>query len=216
MGTGEKDVMNFRIAHRIIGENAPVFIVAELSCNHQQDFDLAVKTIYAIKDAGADAVKLSTDKNDGGITINCDNPYFRINEGTLWDGKTLFELYEEAFTPWAWQPKLKKIIEDTGMICFSTATDFSAVDFLESMNFPCFKIASFEINDIPLIEYAASKGKPMIIFSGVATLSDMANAVTACRKRKNHHIVLLKATSAYPAPFEDIKSEHYSPYEESI
>ncbi len=196
--------MKFEIAQRPIGGDAPVFIVAELSCNHQQDFSLAVKTIRAMKEAGADAVKLSTDWNDGGITIDCDNRYFRIGEGTIWDGKTLFELYEEAFTPWEWQPKLKSLIEELGMVCFSTATDTTAVDFLEGIDIPCYKIASFEINDLPLIEYAAAKGKPMIISTGVATLSDIEAAVHACRKAGNHRIALLKATSAYPTPFREI------------
>ncbi len=196
--------MRFDIADRTIGDSAPVFLVAELSCNHQQKYDLAVKTIQAIKETGADAVKLSTDKNDGGITIDCDNRYFRIDGGTLWDGKTLFELYEEAFTPWEWQPKLKKIIEELGMICFSTATDFTAVDFLESIDIPCYKIASFEINDIPLIEYAASKRKPMILSTGIATLGEVEDAVAACRRVGNRDIALLKATAAYPTPFDEV------------
>ncbi|HQF37075.1 MAG TPA: pseudaminic acid synthase [Candidatus Dojkabacteria bacterium] len=178
-----------------------VFIIAELSANHNQNFDLAVKTIKAMKDAGADAVKLQTYTPDT-ITIDCDNKYFQIKDG-LWQGKTLYQLYQEAYTPWEWQPKLKKIAEDLGLICFSSAFDKTSVDFLEKMNVPAYKVASFEITDIPLIEYIASKGKPVIISTGIATLSDIEEAVNACKRMGNDQIALLKCTSAYPAPIED-------------
>jgi pseudaminic acid synthase len=178
-----------------------VFIIAELSANHNQNFDLAVKTIKAMKDAGADAVKLQTYTPDT-ITIDCDNKYFQIKDG-LWQGKTLYQLYQEAYTPWEWQPKLKEIAEDLGLICFSSVFDKTAVDFLEKMNVPAYKIASFEITDIPLIEYIASKGKPVIISTGIATLSDIEEAVNACKRMGNDQIALLKCTSAYPAPIED-------------
>lgn len=192
-----------KIADRKIGGSNPAFIVAELSANHLKRYDLAVKTIEAAAEAGADAIKLQTYTPDT-MTINCDSEYFRIKQGTLWDGKTLYELYKEAYTPWEWQPKLKKIAEDLGLIFFSTPFDKTAVDFLEEMDVPAYKIASFEITDIPLIEYVASKGKPVIISTGIATLCDIEEAVTACKRAENEQIALLKCTSAYPAPLEEI------------
>ena len=185
-----------------IGNNKPVFVIAELSCNHNQNFDIAVKTIRAMKESGADAVKLQTYTPDT-ITIDCDNEYFQIKQGTLWDGKTLYQLYKEAYTPWEWQPKLKKIADDLGLVCFSSAFDKTSVDFLEKMDVPAYKVASFEITDIPLIEYMASKSKPMLISTGIATLSDIEEAVNACKRMGNDKIILLKCTSAYPAPIED-------------
>ncbi len=195
--------MEIRISTKSIGENHPVFIVAELSANHLQKFDLAVETIKAIKEAGADAVKLQTYTPDT-MTIDSDDEYFRIKQGTLWDGKTFYQLYQEAHTPWEWQPKLKKIAEDLGLICFSTPFDITAVDFLEEMKVPAYKIASFEITDIPLIEYIASKGKPVIISTGIAILSDIEEAVNACKRMGNDRIALLKCTSAYPTPLEEV------------
>ena len=192
-----------KIADRKIGGSNPAFIVAELSANHLKRYDLAVKTIEAAAEAGADAIKLQTYTPDT-MTINCDSEYFRIKQGTLWDGKTLYELYKEAYTPWEWQPKLKKIAEDLGLIFFSTPFDKTAVDFLEEMDVPAYKIASFEITDIPLIEYVASKGKPVIISTGIATLCDIEEAVIACKRAENEQIALLKCTSAYPAPLEEI------------
>jgi len=191
------------ISNRKIGNSQRVFIVAELSANHLQSFDLAVKTIKAMKEAGADAVKLQTYTPDT-ITIDCDSKYFQIKQGTVWDGKTLYRLYQEAYTPWEWQPKLKKIAEDLGLICFSSPFDKTAVDFLNEMNVPAYKVASFEITDIPLIEYIASKGKPVIMSTGIATLSDIEEAVNACRRVGNDQIALLKCTSEYPAPLEEI------------
>lgn len=183
-------------------KNSKTFIIAELSCNHNQDFDLALKTIKAMKESGADAVKLQTYTADT-ITIDCDNEYFKIKGNTLWDGKTLYELYQEAYTPWEWQPKLMEYAKELGIICFSSPFDKTAVDFLEKYNVPMYKIASFEITDIPLIEYTASRGKPMIISTGIAELSEIHDAVNACRKVGNNDITLLKCTSAYPAPIED-------------
>ena len=191
------------IGGRIVGASGPVFVIAELSANHNHDFDAAVNTINAAKEAGADAVKLQTYTPDT-ITLDCDNEYFRIDQGTIWDGKTLYELYKEAYTPWEWQPKLKKIAEDLGLICFSSPFDKTAVDFLENMNVPAYKVASFEITDIPLIEYIASKRKPVIISTGIAVLSDIEAAVSACKREGNDQIALLKCTSAYPAPFEEM------------
>ena len=194
--------MELKIGNKSIGNNHPVFIIAELSANHLQNFDLAVDTIKAMKESGADAVKLQTYTPDT-ITIDSENEYFQIDQGTLWDGKTLYQLYQEAYTPWEWQPKLKKIAEELGLICFSSPFDKTSVDFLEGINVPAYKIASFEITDIPLIEYIASKGKPVIISTGIATLADIEEAVNACRRMGNDQIALLKCTSSYPAPLEE-------------
>lgn len=179
-----------------------VLVVAELSANHNQRYDVAVQTILAAKKAGADAIKLQTYTPDT-ITIDSQTSYFRINEGTIWDGKTLYSLYKEAYTPWEWQPKLKDFAEKEGLIFFSSPFDKSAVDFLEGINVPAYKVASFEITDIPLIKYIASKGKPVIISTGIATLSDIELAVEACKETGNSEIALLKCTSEYPAPVED-------------
>jgi pseudaminic acid synthase len=190
-----------KIGNFEIGKDNKVFIIAELSANHNQDYDIAVQSIRAIKECGADAVKLQTYTADT-LTINSDKEYFKI-EGTIWHGKTLYDLYQEAYTPWEWQPKLKQLAEELGLICFSSPFDNSAVDFLDALNVPAFKIASFEIVDIPLIEYTASKGKPMIISTGIATEEEIQEAVDACRKMNNNQIALLKCTSEYPAPFEN-------------
>ena len=191
-----------KISNREIGSNESTFIIAELSANHLQNFDAAVDTIKAMKESGADAVKLQTYTPDT-ITIDSDNEYFQIKQDSLWDDKTLYQLYQEAYTPWEWQPKLKEIAEELGLICFSSPFDRTSVDFLEEMNVPAYKIASFEITDIPLIEYIASKGKPVIISTGIATLADIEEAVNACKKMGNNQIALLKCTSAYPAPLEE-------------
>jgi pseudaminic acid synthase len=179
-----------------------VFLIAELSANHNQSFDIAKQTVLAVKEAGADAIKLQTYTADA-ITIDCDNDNFRIGGGTLWDGKTLYQLYKEAYTPWEWQPELNAYAEELGMICFSSPFDKTAVDFLEKMNVPAYKVASFEITDIPLIEYIASKGKPVIISTGIAALEEIEEAINSCKKMNNNDIALLKCTSAYPAPFEE-------------
>ncbi|MBC7475493.1 MAG: pseudaminic acid synthase, partial [Candidatus Sericytochromatia bacterium] len=178
-------------------------IIAELSANHNQDFDLAIKTIKAMKESGADAVKLQTYTADT-ITLDCDNEFFKIKQGTTWDGDNLYSLYKKAYTPWEWQPKLKYYAENLGLICFSSPFDKNAVDFLEKMNVPAYKIASFEITDTPLIEYVASKGKPVIISTGIARLEDIELAIQSCKKMNNEEIILLKCTSSYPAPFNEI------------
>jgi len=190
------------IANYKIGINHPTFIIAELSANHNQDFDIAVKTIHAMKKAGADAVKIQTYTADT-ITLNCDNDYFKI-KGTIWEGKTLHELYQEAYTPWGWQAKLQKVATDIGLVFFSSPFDFSAVDFLENLNVPAYKIASFEINDIPLIRYIAKKNKPIIFSTGIATLEDINLALNTCRKVGNEQIALLKCISEYPANYENM------------
>ena len=195
--------MGFKIGEKEIGEDKPAFIIAELSANHMNDFDIAVKTIEAMANAGADAVKFQTFTPDT-ITIDCDNEHFQIKQGTVWDGQVLHELYEDAYMPWDWQPKLKKIAENLGLIVFSSPFDKTSVDFLEDMDVPAYKIASFEITDIPLIEYVASKGKPIIISTGIASFEDIELAVKTCLDVGNKEIALLKCTSSYPAPLEEI------------
>ncbi|SHE57195.1 pseudaminic acid synthase [Clostridium fallax] len=194
---------SFYIDKRKVGENEKTFIIAEISANHKQSFERAVEIIKAAKESGADAVKLQTYTPDT-ITLDCDNEYFQIKQETIWDGTTLHKLYREAYTPWEWQPELKKIAEDMGLICFSSPFDYTSVEFLEKMDVPAYKIASFEINDIPFIEYVASKGKPVIMSTGIATLSDIDEAIKACKRVGNDNVILLKCTSAYPSPLEDI------------
>lgn len=191
------------IGNKKIDYNEPTFIIAELSANHLQNFDIAVETIKAMKDSGADAIKFQTYTPDT-ITIDCENEYFQIKQGTIWDGQVLYNLYETAYTPWDWQPKLKKIAEDLGLIVFSSPFDKTSVDFLEEMNVPAYKIASFEITDIPLIEYVASKGKPIIISTGIANLEDIELAIKTCLDVGNNQIALLKCTSSYPSPLDEI------------
>lgn len=178
-----------------------VFIIAELSANHNGSLDTAIETIRAAKRAGADCIKLQTYTADT-MTINSRKPGFTI-EGTIWDGKNLYELYEEAYTPWEWHETLFKTAKEEGLVCFSSPFDRSAVDFLESLDVPAYKIASFEITDIPLIEYVASKGKPVIISTGIASTEDIELAVDACKRMGNHDIAVLKCTSSYPAPIEE-------------
>lgn len=195
--------MEITIKDRKIGLNHPIFIIAELSANHIQKFDLAVQTIEAIKMSGADAVKLQTYTPDT-MTIDCDNEYFKIKQGTIWDGDTLYSLYKKAYTPWEWQPKLKKIAEDLGLIFFSTPFDKTSVDFLEEIKVPAYKISSFEIKDIQLIEYVALKKKPIIISTGIANIGDIEQAINTCKKLGNNNIALLKCTSSYPTPLEEL------------
>ena len=191
------------IGDRIIDENSPAFIIAEMSANHMMDFDRAVKIIEAAKEAGADAIKLQTYTPDT-ITIDCDNKYFQITQGTIWDGTTLHKLYQTAFTPWEWQPKLKQIAEDMGLICFSSPFDLTAIDFMEEMDMPVYKIASFEITDIPFIRKIAKLHKPIIMSTGIAYPEDIELALKVCKEEGNEDVILLKCTSAYPSPYEDI------------
>ena len=207
--------MGFRIGEKEIGEDKPAFIIAELSANHMNDFEIAVKTIEAMSEAGADAVKFQTFTPDT-ITIDCDNEYFQIKQGTVWDGQVLHKLYEEAYMPWDWQPKLKKIAEDLGLIVFSSPFDKTSVDFLEDMDVPAYKIASFEITDVPLIEYVASKGKPIIISTGIASFEDIELAVKTCLDAGNDEIALLKCTSSYPAPLDEINLNTISDIKEKF
>lgn len=179
-----------------------ILIIAELSANHHGSKQIAIDSIRAAKRSGADAIKLQTYTADT-ITLNCRADDFKIKQGTLWDGRYLHDLYQEAYTPWEWHEELFHVAKEEGLLCFSTPFDKTAVDFLESLGNPIYKIASFEITDIPLIEYAASKMKPMVISTGIATLEDIELAVKTCRSVGNNDITLLKCTSSYPAPIEE-------------
>jgi len=195
--------MFLKIGGRKIGDGQKTFIVAELSANHCGKFGIAAKTIRAMKAAGADAVKLQT-YTSATMTIESDKEYFKIRQGTIWDGKTLARLYREAYTPWEWHPKLKKLAEQEGLLFFSTPFDRTSVDFLETLKVPAYKIASFEITDLPLIEYVASKGKPVILSTGIAHWSEIKDAVAACRRMGNDRIGVLKCASAYPAAYNEM------------
>jgi pseudaminic acid synthase len=187
---------------RDIGPGRPVYIIAELSANHNHEFDRAVESIRAAKEAGADAIKLQTYTPDT-LTIDCDNRYFQVGSGTIWEGKNLYQLYQEAYTPWEWQPKLKEVANGLGLDLFSTPFDATAVDFLEAMGVPVYKIASFEIVDLPLLRCVAVTGKPVIMSTGMASLAEIDEAVQTLRSAGAEQIALLKCTSAYPAPPEE-------------
>ena len=188
---------------RKIGPGCPVYVVAEISANHNRDFEQALRMVQAAKDAGADAVKLQTYTPDT-ITLRSDREHFRIAGGTLWDGRTLHDLYAEAYMPWEWQPKLKAEADRLGLELFSSAFDPTAVDFLEKMGVPAHKLASFELVDLPLIEKMARTGKPLIMSTGMATLEEMEEAVATARAAGARQIALLKCTSAYPSPPEEM------------
>ena len=177
-------------------------VIAELSANHGGDINIALETVRAAKRAGADAIKIQTYTADT-ITLNCKTKYFKINQGTHWDGIYLYDLYKDASLPWDWHSQIFNVAKDEGLLCFSSPFDHSAIDFLEELGTPIYKIASFEITDIPLIEYAASKGKPMIISTGIAEISDIELAIETCKKVGNNDITILKCTSAYPADPKD-------------
>jgi pseudaminic acid synthase len=183
-------------------ERDGTFIVAELSANHGGDIEIAKATIRGAKEVGADAIKLQTYTADT-LTLNCDREDFIIEGGTLWDGRSLYELYREAYTPWEWHGELFRYARELGIDIFSSPFDKSAVDFLEQFNPTAYKIASFEITDYELVRYTASKGKPIIISTGIATIDEIQDVVDICRKVGNSDIILLKCTSAYPAPLED-------------
>lgn len=195
--------MEFKFGDKKIGGNSPVFIVAELSANHGNSLAVAKKSIKAIKEAGADAVKLQTYTADT-MTVDSNKEYFKIKQNTIWDGQNLYKLYDEAHTPWEWHAELKKTADDLGLILFSAPFDKTAVDFLENLNVPAYKIASFEITDIPLIEYAASKKKPIILSTGISEPADIKEAIDACKRVGNKDIIVLKCTSSYPAPFDEM------------
>lgn len=178
-----------------------VYIVAELSANHGHKLENALASIREAKATGADAIKIQTYTADT-ITLNCEAEDFQVKSGTIWDGVTLYQLYQKAYTPWEWHKAIFDEAKRVGIDCFSTPFDKSAVDFLEELHNPIYKIASFEITDIPLIEYAASKHQPMVISTGIATEKDIVEAVEACHRAGNYDVTLLKCTSAYPAPIE--------------
>ena len=177
------------------------YIVAELSANHGHKLENALASVRAAKIAGADAIKIQTYTPDT-ITLDCDAEDFQVKSGTMWDGVTLYQLYQQAYTPWEWHRAIFDEAKKVGIDCFSTPFDKSAVDFLEELHNPIYKIASFEITDIPLIEYAASKLKPIVISTGIATQKDIEDAIEACHRVGNNDVTLLKCTSAYPAPIE--------------
>ncbi len=189
-------IANFEIA------NDKTFIIAELSANHNGDLEVAKETIKAAKRAGADAIKLQTYRADT-LTLNSDREDFVIKGGTLWDGQTLYDLYEKAHTPWEWHKELFEVAKEEGLICFSSPFDKTAVDFLEQFDPAAYKIASFEITDYELIRYTASKQKPIIISTGIATIEEIQDAVEICKSVGNEEIILLKCTSAYPAPLDE-------------
>lgn len=205
---------NLKIGKFKIEEGGKVFVIAELSANHNGKLDLAIETIKAAKRAGADAIKLQTYTADT-ITINSKRPEFVI-KGGIWDGRSLYDLYQEAYTPWEWHEELFKAAAEEGLECFSSPFDKSSVDFLEGLNVPAYKIASFEITDIPLIEYVASKGKPVIISTGIATKEDIELAVNTCRNVGNEQIILLKCTSSYPAPVNEANLSMIQEYESTF
>jgi pseudaminic acid synthase len=190
-----------KIGNYTIDKNSPVFIIAELSANHNGSLETALETVRAAKRAGADCIKLQTYTADT-ITLDSDKPDFVI-KGTIWDGRKLHELYQEAYTPWEWHKEIYEAASNEGLICFSSPFDKTAVNLLESLNSPAYKIASFEITDIPLIEYVASKGKPIIISTGIAQEEDIVLALEACKRVGNNDIALLKCTSSYPAPIDE-------------
>lgn len=177
------------------------FIIAEMSANHNHNRDIALQTVREAKKAGADAIKIQTYTSDT-VTLDCGKPDFVLGPG-LWEGETFYNLYKRANTPWEWHEEIFHLAKEEGLICFSTPTDKTSVDFLESLGNPIYKIASFEITDIPLIAYAASKGKPMILSTGIATEEDIDLAISTIRKEGNEDITLLKCTSEYPTPLTE-------------
>jgi len=192
-----------QLGRRKVGNGHPVCIVAELSANHNQNFDQAVRIVRAAQEVGADAVKLQTYTPDT-ITFRSDRDCFRIHGGTLWDGRTLYDLYGEAHTPWEWQPKLKELCSDLGLELFSSAFDPSAVDFLEKMGVPAHKVASPELVDLPLIEKMARTGKPLILSTGMATVDEIEEAIAVARAAGATQIAVLRCVSSYPAPPDEM------------
>lgn len=191
-----------KIANFTIDQNSPVFIIAELSANHNGSIETAIETVKAAKRAGANCIKLQTFTADT-ITLDSNKEDFKINQGTLWDGQYLYDLYKSTHLPWEWHKELMEVAKEEGLICFSSPFDPTSVEFLETLNVPAYKIASFEITDIPLIELVASKGKPVIISTGIAEEKDIELALGACKRMGNNNIALLKCTSSYPAPIDE-------------
>jgi len=194
---------NFSIAGRAVGDGSPTFVIAEISANHNQDLALARETIAAAAEAGADAVKFQTYTADE-LTFNGDDPWFRISEGTSWDGRTLHDIYSEGQMPWEWHSELFSYAQELGLIAFSSPFSARAISLLEELDAPAYKIASFEIFDHELIAAAASTGKPVIISTGVATREDVRQALEVCVRHGNEDVAVLKCTSAYPAPAQEL------------
>ena len=192
-----------KIEGRTLGVEFGTYLIAEMSANHGQSFEQAAEIVRAAKDAGADAIKLQTYTPDT-ITIDCQGETFQTAKGSLWEGRTLYDLYGEAYTPWDWQPKLKKLADGLGLACFSTPFDFTAVDFLEEMDLPAYKIASPELVDLPLIRKVAATKKPVIMSTGMATCEEIEEAMQAFRQAGGTELALLKCTSAYPSPPESM------------
>lgn len=192
-----------KIGNHEIGRGHPAFIIAEMSANHGHDYERAVDMVHAMKESGADAVKLQTYTPDT-MTLNEDGKWFQVGKGTLWEGENLYSLYGKAYTPWEWQPKLKALVEELGMFFFSTPFEETSLEFLSDMDVQAYKIASFENNDVEFIKKVAAKGKPIILSTGMATLSEIEAAVQAMRDGGCPSMALLKCTSAYPAPPEAI------------
>jgi N-acetylneuraminate synthase len=191
------------IGRRRVGPGEPVWVIAEISANHRQDFERAAALLRAAREAGADAVKLQTYTPDT-LTVQSDREWFRIGGGTAWDGRTLWDIYHEGMMPWAWQPRLRALADDLGLDFFSTAYDPTAVDFLEQVGVVAHKVASFECVDLPLIERMARTKKPLIISTGMARLDEIREAVAAARRGGATEIAVLKCTSAYPAPVDEM------------
>ncbi len=194
---------SFSIGGRPVGKGAPVFLVAEMSANHLQDYRRALAILRAAREAGADAIKLQTYTADT-LTIDSDGPLFRISGGSPWDGMTLHQLYRQASTPWEWHAGLAKEAEKLGLLCFSSPFDHTAVDFLAGLDMPAYKVASDEITDLPLIRKIARLHRPILFATGCARLEDLERALEVCRQEKNEEVMLLKCVSSYPTPYEDI------------
>ena len=193
---------SFFIDDRIIGPRQPTYIIAELSANHHQDVDEAIELVEMAKESGADAVKIQTYTPDT-MTIDCKSEYFNIGKGTLWEGENLYQLYSKAYTPWDWTPKLIEAANRIGITLFSTPFDATAIDFLEDFDLPAYKVASFELTDLPLLAKIAACGKPVILSTGMGTLEEIQEAVKTLQDNGCQDFALLKCTSAYPAPIQE-------------
>ena len=206
---------HFSIGSKDVGESQPTYIVAELSANHLNDFNVVRKTVEAAAEAGANAIKLATLTPDA-MTIDCDKKDFLINAGSKWDGRTLYDLYKETSMPYEWHEPIMDMAASLGIGCFSTPYDQHAADFLRKLDVPAFKIASFEITDVALVERVASFGKPIILSTGIATKAEIEDAIDACIRVQNQEIILLKCTSGYPAPMEEVNLETITKYQDDF
>ena len=191
------------IGNKVISSDSPCYIIAEVSANHKQDISVARETVVAAAEAGADAVKFQTYTPDT-LTFNSDSEVFRIDHGTAWDGRTLHSIYSEGYMPWEWHEELFGLANSLGIAAFSSPFDPTAVDYLANLDVPAFKIASFEIVDLPLIRYVAQQGKPVLISTGIARRADIEAAIAACREAGNNQLIVLKCTSSYPAPANEL------------